>query len=576
MGNAGKIFLSLMALLAVTPAASMPARAQAQPEVEIDSSVLQQLAPAGGTSASTPVFRQTQQKIVPMAATPQGSDPAKPYAMRRTGNIQPIVPREQPRPMAAAPAAQPFLTAPGIKAFPVQKTVRSNSLDPAGAGGQTKSAGTSLSPASIAPQEIPSAPPALRPVPPPAPSLEKTAPSPKRAAKADPKVPARKPAAKTAKAIMPIPPRKPTSLRAMADNDVLPVPAIRPDDVKLAGAPPLTADTGTDLGIPDVTAPLPETLVAAEPEPIPATAIAEKPVQKKSEPAKIAAVREKEVIRGSVGLPATNLPPPPRPGRMAPSVAGSLPNAPKVMPAVPTRNVGAETLPAMPGFEVADANDPLLMQLTELDRQHFIKQVEGITAGLAPIPARKPVRGGMPPSLNKTNMAVLVPRGEPSMPGPLTRQDLATATNTANAAAALAAIAPAAGGDKFASDKIDMKPRPPAATDKYESAYISVPFMPGDEKATEAVISRLEAEVIPVLRQNPGWRVQIQAFSSPDNEVRSSARRTALSRALSVREYLIEQGVDAPRMDIRALGMETDRDPLDRIDLVFFDPAKSS
>jgi hypothetical protein len=29
-------------------------------------------------------------------------------------------------------------------------------------------------------------------------------------------------------------------------------------------------------------------------------------------------------------------------------------------------------------------------------------------------------------------------------------------------------------------------------------------------------------------------------------------------------------------MDIRALGMETDRDPLDRIDLVFFDPAKNS
>jgi outer membrane protein OmpA-like peptidoglycan-associated protein len=168
----------------------------------------------------------------------------------------------------------------------------------------------------------------------------------------------------------------------------------------------------------------------------------------------------------------------------------------------------------------------------------------------------------MPPALAKNNMAIVTP-------------NMRVAAETVSPVE-LAAIEAAAGGDKFAAQKIDRTPRLPPQDGQHESAFLSVPFMPGDEKATPEIISRLESEVIPLLQQNPGWRIQIQAFSSPDNEVRSSARRTALSRALSVREYLMAKGIEAPRMDIRALGMETDRDPLDRIDLVFFDPATKS
>lgn len=584
-----KIILSAFLLAAF---AALPAHAQnnsgspyAAPEVEIDASVLNELAPAAGGAArptlsrpvarpaqpaltqgqpqyqyqQQPTFRPTQQKVVPMpppAPTPaqaQPQDPTKPYAMRRTGSIQPIMPRQAER-------------------FPVQQQIRSNSSDPAGPGGLTRPAGTSLPPSALTPREVMSAPalPAAHAetAPGAVPTLSRKIPIVQAPVVATPSVAKPVVAAPLKRAAEVKPKAKPAKVASSAKSSAaMPVPARKPSTI-MAAAPAAEDD------LPDVTASF-----STPAEPIKqAEKVLAKPVEKK-----IAAV-------SSAGLPPTSLPAPPRPGRMPPSVAGTLPNAPKVMPAIPTRAVGAEVLPAVPGIAVASADDPLLLQLKDFDRQQFIKQVEGITAGLAPVPARKPQRGGMPPGLNKSNYAVLTPRGEMSKtipgpsgePAPLSAAPVNVAAAAAVAAvvdvtaADVAAIEAAAGGEKFASKKIDRTPRPPPGDDRQENAFITVPFMPGDEKASADVIKQLEAEVIPLLKANPGWRVQIQAFSSPDNEVRSSARRTALTRALSVREFLIDKGIDAPRMDIRALGMETDRDPLDRIDLVFFDPAKNS
>ena len=74
------------------------------------------------------------------------------------------------------------------------------------------------------------------------------------------------------------------------------------------------------------------------------------------------------------------------------------------------------------------------------------------------------------------------------------------------------------------------------------------------------------------MKDHPNWRLQIQAFASPSGHGISSARRTSLSRALSVRSYLLDQGIRAHRLDVRALGAKTNRDPQDRVDLVFLNP----
>lgn len=280
------------------------------------------------------------------------------------------------------------------------------------------------------------------------------------------------------------------------------------------------------------------------------------------------------------GLPPAKIAAPTPPGRRSAVLdAGVLRNAPKVMPAVPANPVGVEVLAAPAGIPVADNNDPLLVQLQDFNRDNFIKSVENVTKGIAPVPAKKPQRGGMPPPLARDNRAIVTPNA-----GQIAAQAAAThavkedklVDVTSLTPQQAAAMNPAAGGEKFAARPIDKTPRMPPRAQNAENAFLSVPFMPGDEKASPDILARLDNEVLPLLQKNPNWRIQIQAFSSPDNDIRSSARRTALSRALSVREYLISKGIEAPRMDIRALGMETDRDPLDRIDLVFFDQESAS
>jgi len=64
-------------------------------------------------------------------------------------------------------------------------------------------------------------------------------------------------------------------------------------------------------------------------------------------------------------------------------------------------------------------------------------------------------------------------------------------------------------------------------------------------------------------------RLQIRGFAKGDDSDQSSARRMALSRALSVRSYLMDKGIKPVRLDVRALGSETDQMPIDRVDLVF-------
>ena len=45
------------------------------------------------------------------------------------------------------------------------------------------------------------------------------------------------------------------------------------------------------------------------------------------------------------------------------------------------------------------------------------------------------------------------------------------------------------------------------------------------------------------------------------------ARRLSLSRALSVRSFLIENGVRSTRIDVRALGNKTAEEPSNRVDV---------
>ncbi len=62
-------------------------------------------------------------------------------------------------------------------------------------------------------------------------------------------------------------------------------------------------------------------------------------------------------------------------------------------------------------------------------------------------------------------------------------------------------------------------------------------------------------------------RLQLMAYAGGKSLSASKARRMSLSRALSVRSFLIENGVRSTRIDVRALGSKTTEKPLNRVDV---------
>lgn len=62
-------------------------------------------------------------------------------------------------------------------------------------------------------------------------------------------------------------------------------------------------------------------------------------------------------------------------------------------------------------------------------------------------------------------------------------------------------------------------------------------------------------------------RLQIRAYAANSaGDGGSGARRLSLTRALAVRQYLIDKGIRSTRIDVRALGAPSDGSP-DRVEI---------
>lgn len=65
----------------------------------------------------------------------------------------------------------------------------------------------------------------------------------------------------------------------------------------------------------------------------------------------------------------------------------------------------------------------------------------------------------------------------------------------------------------------------------------------------------------------PASRIELQAYGGAKGDKGSDARRLSLKRALAIRQVLIDDGVSADRIDVRAMGGADDTGPLDRVDV---------
>lgn len=139
----------------------------------------------------------------------------------------------------------------------------------------------------------------------------------------------------------------------------------------------------------------------------------------------------------------------------------------------------------------------------------------------------------------------------PEMAPPPTPRQAAPAPAEETRTAAVAPRAPAV-------------PQPaPVAGDR----LVRLAYGTGDEALPGDASSAL-APVIDQLKSDDNARAQLMAYAEGDAATASAARRLSLFRALKVREYLIEQGIKATRIDVRALGANADEGPADRVDVV--------
>ena len=103
-----------------------------------------------------------------------------------------------------------------------------------------------------------------------------------------------------------------------------------------------------------------------------------------------------------------------------------------------------------------------------------------------------------------------------------------------------------------------------------DDGAVQIIFNGGDTKLSadgQAAVDKVLGE----LEKSDGFRVQLMAHAVGDDLTASQARRISLSRALSVRSYLIEKGVRSSRIDVRALGDKGEGDPKNRVDVNLID-----
>lgn len=94
---------------------------------------------------------------------------------------------------------------------------------------------------------------------------------------------------------------------------------------------------------------------------------------------------------------------------------------------------------------------------------------------------------------------------------------------------------------------------------------VVVPFAAGQGDLPAAQLAALDTLANQYM--NGEDRLQVRAYAANSaGDGGSGARRLSLTRALAVRQYLIDKGIRSTRIDVRALGAPTEGSP-DRVEI---------
>jgi outer membrane protein OmpA-like peptidoglycan-associated protein len=220
-------------------------------------------------------------------------------------------------------------------------------------------------------------------------------------------------------------------------------------------------------------------------------------------------------------------------GRQPQRVSLRPPPPPQARPAVPAKPAAAREEPPKPA--TPSSPQPLVSAPTA-------PQPAPPPAAAAPAPAPTPAPAAPPPP---PRVAAASPPAAAPAPPPAAAPPPPAQTAARPPAAALPPTAPSGAGPRLVFGAGSSE-------------------LPGGADATlKDVAQRLNAD--------ESLRLQVVAYADGTPEQASQARRLSLSRALTVRSYLISQGVRSTRIDVRALGSLASDGPPDRVDLLIGD-----
>lgn len=242
------------------------------------------------------------------------------------------------------------------------------------------------------------------------------------------------------------------------------------------------------------------------------------------------------------------------------------------MPAIAKPNVKREDLAAPQRLTVDDiAGDPLASQLVDMSPQEIAEALNKIAPAASSSVARELKHGTKPPRIvrmegewirKSKEKPAAIKTDENGMLITAPKPDAEAAKDTEPQIAAITA---------------PLAPAPEGITNtKGPRADLSLPFSIGQVDLGDELQKSLNANLLPVLKDDKALRIQILAYSSATDGREMSARRTALSRALAIRSHLIAKGIDSTRLDVRAIGMNPDQGAApDKVDIVVETSRKS-
>lgn len=211
---------------------------------------------------------------------------------------------------------------------------------------------------------------------------------------------------------------------------------------------------------------------------------------------------------------------------------------------------------AAPAVETAAPRRPSLVVIEEapidLPRRQPVTEI----IDTAPKAAAKAAPATAAPEIPEPLEIAALPAPKPleNLPPPLSAPELERIGQNIEAVPARVAVAP---------------PRPqPKDIVVPTLADLTLEFDGSSSELSDDTRQKL-VNIIPHLTESDARRLAVHAYASGEDGSKSSARRISLSRALAVRAFLMDNGVQPTRVDVRALGLETDRKPLERVDLVF-------